>query len=129
MKAIQAVLIALCILGCSFLEDAATSLAHDIERGVRQLESGEGSTHVIVHDASKRATADARTIKVQLDEVGALIVWYMDADGEVLESGSTTYLSRFVDIPETILVDKQIESPLSIEVQRRNGRAVVARAY
>lgn len=129
MKAILSIVFILCLAGCSVVEDAATSVAYDIERGVRRLGSGEGSTHVIVHNAKSRAGADARTIKAQFDRVGALIVWYMDASGKVLESGSTSYVSRFVDIPETIIVDKPIASSLSIEVQRRSGRAIVTRVY
>lgn len=129
MKKILTMLIVIYLAGCSMFEDSATSIAYDIERGVRRLGSSEGSTHVIVHDAKPRAGADARTIKVQFDKVGALIVWYIDANGKVLESGSTSYLSRFVDIPETIIADLQIASPVSIELQRRSGRAVVARVY
>ncbi len=129
MKPILPLLFVLFFVGCSFLEDSATSIAYDIKRGVRHLKNKEGSIYVIVHDAKSRASADARTIKVQFDKVGALIVWYMDVDGKVLESGSTSYLSRFVAIPETIIADKPIDSPLSIEIQRRNGRAIVARVY
>jgi hypothetical protein len=129
MKTILPLLTLLCLCSCSVFEDSATSIAYDIERGVRRLGSKDGSTYVIVHDAKARADAEARTITLQFDKVGALIVWYIDADGKVLESGSTSYLSRFVDIPETIIVDLQIASPVSIELQRRSGKAVVARVY
>lgn len=129
MKAILPLLILLCVSGCSLLEDSATSIAYDIERGVRHLGSSEGSTHVIEHDAKRRASTDAHTIQVQFDKVGALIVWYKDVDGAVIESASTSYLSRFVDIPETIIVAKQIEPSLKIEIQRRGGRAAVTRVY
>jgi hypothetical protein len=129
MKAIMFILFVLCLAGCSVFEDAATSIAYDIERGVRHLGNKEGSSYVIVHDAKSRAGADARTIKVQFDKVGALIVWYSDADGEVLESGSTSYHSQFVDIPETIIADKPIDAALRIEVARRSGRAIVVAVY
>jgi hypothetical protein len=129
MNAILSILLVVCLAGCSMLEDAATSVAYDIKRGVRHLGKKEGSSHVIHHDAKSRAGADARTIKTQFDKVGALIVWYMDADGKVLESGSTSYLSRFVDIPETIIVEQPINSSLNIEVRRQNGRAIVAKVY
>lgn len=129
MKPILAVLFALCLAGCSLLQDAATSIAADIESGVSRLGRAEGSTHVVTHDAKSRAGAGARTITVQFDKVGALIVWYKDAAGKVLESGSTTYHSRFVDTAQTIIVDKSMDSALSIELERRNGRAVVARVF
>lgn len=129
MKSVLSILLALCLAGCSLLLDAATSIAADIENGVGRLGSAEGSTHVITHDAKARAGAGARTITAQFDKVGALIVWYKDAEGKVLESGSTTYHSRFVDTAETIIVDKPIGSALSIELERRNGRAVVVRVF
>ncbi len=129
MKTILPLLTLLCLTCCSVFEDAATSIAYDIERGVWHLAKKDGSTHVIVHDAKSRAGADARTIMVQFDKVGALIVWYKDVDGKVLESGSTSYLSRFVDIPMTIIVEKPIDSSLKIEVQRQNARAIVSKVY
>jgi len=129
MKVSISILAVLCLAGCSVMEDAATSVAYDLERGVRQLGSKEGSTHIVVHDAKARAGADVRSLTVQFDKVGALIVWYKDEAGTVIESGSTSYHSRFVDSPETIIVDAQIESPLSIELHRRNGRAVVGRVF
>lgn len=129
MKRILPLIIVLCLVSCSIFEDAATSIAYDIKSGVRHLAKADGSTHVIIHDAKSRAGADARTIMVQFDKVGALIVWYKDMDGKVLESGSTSYLSRFVDIPKTILMEKPIDSSLKIEVQRQNGRAIVLNVY
>lgn len=129
VRTFLSILVVLCFAGCSVFEDEATSIAYDIERGVRHLGNREGSTHVINHDARSRAGVGTRTIKVQFDKVGALIVWYLDADGNVMESGSTTYHSRFVDTPETIIVDVRIESPLNIEVHRRNGRATVVRVW
>lgn len=120
---------ALCLAGCSLLQDSATSIAADIEGGVGRLGRAEGATHVITHHAKARAGANVRSITVQFDQVGALIVWYKDGEGKVLESGSTSYHSRFVDTAETIIVDKPVASPLRIEFQRRNGRAVVTRVF
>jgi hypothetical protein len=129
MKPLLSILMALLLPGCSALEDAATSLANDIESGVHNLSNNEGATYVIVHDAKARAGSNVRSFTVQFDKVGALIVWYKDADGKVLESGSTSYHSRFVDTPQTIIVDKDIDAPLSILVQRQRGRAVVEKVY
>lgn len=86
-------LLALTLLGlaaCSLFEDAATSLAYDLERGVKQLAANEGATCVVPHDAKARANPAVRTVKRQFDQVGALIVWHCDASGKVLESGSTS---------------------------------------
>lgn len=129
MKVSVALLAVLCLAGCTVMEDEATSLAYELERGVRQLDGKDGSTQIVVHDAKSRAPSNVRSLTVQFDKVGALIVWYKDAAGKVIESGSTSYHSRFVDTPETIIVDAQIESPLSIELHRRSGRAVVGRVF
>ena len=129
LKRFFSVAFALCLAGCSLLQDSATSVAADIENGVGRLGRAEGATHVIVHEAKARAGANVRSITVQFDKVGALIVWYYDAEGKVLESGSTSYHSRFVDTAETIIVDKPVSSALRIELQRRNGRAVVTRVF
>jgi hypothetical protein len=128
MKSLVSVMLLVC-LGCSTFEDAATSLAGDIEKSVRHLGDSEGSVYVVRHDAKARATAKARLITVQFDKVGALIVWYKDSDGNVIESGSTSYHSRFVDTPNTIILDKSIDSPLQVELQRLGGRAVVTKVY
>jgi hypothetical protein len=129
MKTLISLLLFACVVGCSAFEDTATSLANDIERQVKYLGGTDGSTYVITHNAKARATANARLITVQFDKVGALIVWYKDADGKVIESGSTSYHARFVDTPNTIIVDKSIDSPLQVEVQRLGGRAIVARVF
>lgn len=122
-------LLAAGIAGCSLLEDAATSLAADVEDGAGRLGAAEGSTRIVTHDAKSRASREARTITVQFDKVGALIVWTKDGNGKVLESGSTSHHARFVDTPETIIVDRPIDSALKVELVRRGGRAVVARVF
>jgi hypothetical protein len=125
MKSLVPLTLIACIVGCSMFEDAATSLASDIEKQVRYLGDSDGSIYVVTHNAKARATAKARVITVQFDKVGALIVWYKDEEGKVIESGSTSYHSRFVDTPTTIIVDRSIDSPLRVEIQRLGGRAVV----
>ena len=129
MKLIPSLIAITFLAGCSMFEDAATSLASDIERSANQLGSSEGSTTVVTHDAKARAPANARVISVQFDKVGALIVWYKDSTGSVIESGSTSYHARFVDTPETITVDKSIDTPLKVELQRRNGRAIITKVF
>jgi hypothetical protein len=62
---------------------------------------------------------------VQLDKVGALIVWCKDMAGNTVASGSTTWHSRFIDTPQTHIVEKDAGTTLVIEIERRAGRAVV----
>jgi hypothetical protein len=129
VKYLKYLVLLACIAGCSAFEDSATSLAYDIEKSVSRLGAAEGSTYVVVHDAKARAPASVRTIAVQFDKVGALIVWYKDAQSKVIESGSTSYHARFVDTPNTIIVEKSIDSPLHVEIQRRSGRAIVTNVF
>ena len=66
-----------------------------------------------------------RAYKVQLDKVGAMIIWCKDAAGETVSSHSTSYHARFVETPETYLIDKEAGETLTIELERRGKRAVI----
>ncbi len=120
-------LLLLVLAGCSVFEDAATSISFQVERNVWLLGRRDGSVRVVVHDARKRAGPDVRVVQAQFDPVGAVIVWYRDKDGNVLESSSTSSIGRHVDIPQRIIVEKPIDSPLRIELRRRDGRVVITR--
>jgi hypothetical protein len=62
---------------------------------------------------------------VQLDKVGAMIVWCKDDSGKTISSHSTSYHARFVDTPQTYVLEKPAGSTLTIDLERRDGRAVV----
>lgn len=112
--------------GCGELTDAATRIAYDLEAGAGRLGKQEGSrTSVVHHEPSKRGECEG-PYKVQLDKVGALIVWCYDASGRTVSSHSTSYHARFVDTPRTWLLDKPAGSDLVIDVERHGGRAVIA---
>jgi hypothetical protein len=64
--------------------------------------------------------------RVQLDKVGAIIVWCKDAAGDTtVSSHSTSYHARFVDTVETRIVDKPAKEALVIDLERRGGRVVI----
>jgi hypothetical protein len=113
------------LAGCGAFTDAATRIAYDVEAAVPRLGSDEGATHTIRHATPSRAGECAGPFKVQFDKVGALIVWCKDSGGGTVSSHSTTYHSRFVDTYQTYIVDKPAGSVLLIQIERRNGRAVV----
>jgi hypothetical protein len=122
---------ALCVLmllaalsGCDVLTDSGTRLAFDIESGAKRLGPEAGATYSIQHRPADNSECSG-TYTVQLDKVGALIVWCKDASGQTVASGSSTYHSRFIDTPETWKLDKAAGTTLVIELERRNGRAVV----
>ncbi len=110
--------------GCDVLTDSATRLAYDIEADVDNLGHEQGAKYSIKHTPAE-ADECSGPYTVQLDKVGALIVWCKDASGSTVASGSTTYHSRFIDTPQTYILEKQAGTTLIVEIERRNGRAVV----
>jgi len=125
MRALIIVLLSLLELeGCGELTDAATRIAYDLKAGVASLGAEEGAVHVVRH-APARAGECTGPFKVQFDQVGALIIWCMDAEGNTLSSHSTTYHSNYVDTAETSILDRPAGAELSIRLERRHGRPVI----
>jgi hypothetical protein len=112
--------------GCDIATDAATRLAYDIEAGADRLGSAPGDRYSVLHRTPSKAGECAGPYTVQFDKVGALIVWCKDASGQTVSSHSTTYHARFVDTPRTYILDKPAGATLTVELERRGGRAVVA---
>ena len=113
-------------VGCDVWTDAATRLAYDIEAGAGRLGRQSGAKHSIQHNTPSKAGECTGPYKVQLDKVGALIIWCKDAAGRTVSSHSTSYHARFIDTPKTYILDKPAGAALIIDIERRNGRAVVA---
>jgi len=90
--------VALAASACDFATDPATRLAYDIEAGAELLGSPGGATFNIRHATPSKSGECTGPYRVQLDEVGALILWCEDAAGETL----------------------------TIELERRGSRAVIA---
>lgn len=111
------------LTGC--FTDAATRLAYDIESGVNRMNRQNETRHSIRH-APAESSECAGPYTVQLDKVGALIVWCKDAAGNIVASGSTSYHARFIDTPTTYILDKPAGSTLAIDLERRAGHVVVA---
>lgn len=112
------------LAGCDGLTDAATRLAYDIEAGVERLGREPGARHSIRHRPADAAECSG-PYTIQLDKVGALIVWCKDGAGNTVASGSTSFHSRFVETPQTYIVEKDAGTTFVIEVERRNGKAIV----
>jgi len=127
-KVLTLILALAAMAGCDVLTDAATRLAYDIEAGVDRLGHEPDATYSIQHTPAE-ADECSGPYTVQLDKVGALILWCKDVSGNTVASGSTTWHSRFVDTPQTHVLDKAAGTTLMIEIQRRNGRAVVIDAH
>jgi hypothetical protein len=111
--------------GCSVVTDAATRLANDIKDGASRLGGEDGAVHSVHHRTPSASGQCTGPYKLQLDKVGAIIIWCKDANGETVSSHSTTYHGRYVDTPATYLLDKEAGTTLIIDLERRGGRAVV----
>lgn len=119
------VLSALLLGGC--FTDAATRLAYDIEAGAGRVGRADGARYTLVHRVPSSVGECIGPYRVQLDKVGAIIVWCKDAAGDAtVSSHSTSYHGRFVDTPETRIVDKPAKEALVIDLERRDGRIVIA---
>jgi len=114
------------LAACGIGTDAATRLASDIESGAGRLGSAPGAHYTIHHATPSRSGECTGPYKVQLDKVGAIVIWCKDDAGNTVSSHSTSYHARFVDTPSTFIVDKPARSTLEIDLERRGGRAVIA---
>lgn len=111
------------LTGC--FTDAATRLAFDIEAGVNRLGREAGAEYSIRHKTPSKPGECTGPYTVQLDKVGALIVWCRNAAGNTVSSHSTSYHSRFADTPQTYILEKPAGSALVIDFERRGSRAVI----
>jgi hypothetical protein len=115
--------------GCGAFTDAATRIAYDIEAGTGRLGRENGARYSIQHHTPSKAGECVGPYVVQLDKVGALVIWCKDEAGTTVSSHSTTYHGRFVDTPRTYILNKPAGSTLTIDIERRGSRAVVINAY
>lgn len=122
-------LFAAALSGCGAFTDAATRLAYDIKANVRNLGRQEGAMLVVQHETPSRSGECEGPYRVLFDKTGALIVWCKDAHGNTVSSHSTSHHARFVDTREKFIVEKLAGSPLLIQLQRQNGRAVITNVF
>jgi hypothetical protein len=123
-RAIPFLLTVLLLTGC--FTDAATRLGFDLKAGAGRVGWEDGSKYTIEHrtPSSRGECTDSYT--VQLDKVGAIIIWCKDAQGDkVVSSHSTSLHGRFVATPQTYILEKQARETLWIELERRNGQVVI----
>ena len=117
------------LAGCDAFTDAATRIAYDIEAGAGQLGKGEGARYRIQHHTPSAAGQCTGPYVVQFDQVGSLVIWCKDEAGKTVSSHSTSYYARFVDTPRQYILEKPAGSTLTIDIERRGSRAVVANVY
>src|SRR5690606_37469254 len=94
----------LALAGCDLFTDAATRLAYDLKAGANTLEK-EGDRYSVHHLTPSRRGECEGPYRVQLDRVGALVIWCRDDAGNTLASPGTSYHRRYVDTPVTYILD------------------------
>ena len=119
-------LLALTIALAGCFTDAATRLAYDIEAGAGKLGKADGARYSIRHKTPSASRECVGPYQVQVDKVGAIIIWCYDDSGRTVSSHTTSYYARFVDTPQTWIVKKPAGSTLTIDIERRGGRAIIA---
>ena len=125
MARLCAALSAAALAACGVVTDPATRLAADLEDGANRLPPNEGATDAVHHAMPSRPGQCDGPYKVQLDQVGAMLVWCEDAAGNTVSSHSTSSHNRAVDTTQTFIVDKGGGETLIINLERRGGRAVI----
>lgn len=113
------------LAGCGIPTDPATRLAADLQSAAAVLEDGPGSTYELRHPAPSKEGECEGPYKVQLDKVGALVVWCRDDLGNTVSSHITTTHNRAVGAARTFEVDKAAGEELVAVLERRGERAVV----
>jgi hypothetical protein len=111
--------------GC--FTDAATRLAYDIEAATARVAPEDGARFTLVHHVPSRSGECTGPYKIQFDAVGLIVIWCKNADGDkTVSSHSTSYHRRFVETPETHLLDKPAGESVTIFLERRDGRVIIA---
>ena len=113
------------LAGCGFATDPATRLAADLEAGADRLRMDDGARDSVHHATPSRASQCEGPYKVQLDVVGAMIVWCYDTSGATDSSHSTTSHAPHVETPRIYILDKGAGETLIVDLERRGGRAVI----
>jgi hypothetical protein len=113
------------LAACDISTDPATRLAADLQEAADRLRLDEGATDSVHHATPSRPGECGGSYKVQLDRVGAMIIWCHDASGNTVSSHSTTSHNPAVDTARTWIVDKGAGETLIVDLERRGGRAVI----
>lgn len=110
-----------------FLVDAATAIAYDIERQAGSFARSGAERATIVHIPSSSRAGCKDDYRVQFSGSSALVIWCRAPGSatETVSSHSTTYHLRFVEVPETTILDKKRGESLTIDLMRGSGKPVV----
>ena len=112
------------IIACSLFTDPATRIAYDIERATKRMSRHDDKITLNHKEPSKRGECEG-PYKVQFDKVGLIAIWCFDENGKIVSSHTTSYYARFVDTPQTWIVEKKAGEMLVIDMELHGERAVI----
>jgi len=114
-----------------FLTDAATAIAYDIESHTASFARSNAAMATLVHVPKSSRGGCEDGYRVQFTRASSLVVWCRapGSTAQSVSSHTTTYHLRFVDVSETIIVDKRRGEPLSIEIAKGPHKPVVRRVW
>jgi hypothetical protein len=121
-------LTAVVAIACDDFVDAATAIAFDIERQAGDFARSGAERATIVHVPASTRAGCKDDYRVQFSGNSAIVIWCRapGSTTETVSSHSTTYHLRFVDVPETTILDKKRGESLAIDLVRGSGKPVVA---
>jgi hypothetical protein len=121
-------LLALTLLGClagcgDFMTDAATRLAHEIEREAKALRSSNETTRAFTHKpkSSPEGVVGPYTVTFGGGPLGKGYLAF--SKGAQEQWYHTSYHLRFVEVPESLKI-KKAEGQSFVVVLKRSGDAV-----
>jgi hypothetical protein len=130
--ALVATVLTLLASACNSFTDGGTRVGAQIESGVRKLSEAEDSRYTIRGITPAINKDCIGPYRAQFDKVGMIAVWCYDngsADHRVVGGGGTTHAGAYVDTPATWIIDKPAGATIAVDLERRHGRAVIARIY
>ena len=122
--AVLAVIAAVLVMGCdSFLTDAATRLAYDLEAGARSLRAESATELVFDHKSKSWPEGCKGDYNVTLQAGGSLLVGCVGEPNytQLGYSYSTTYHRRFVRVPRELRVAHSPAEATRITLRKGNG--------
>lgn len=126
-KKLAALTVAILLLqGCGAFTDPATRLAAELKDAAEVVGKEDGARHTHIHRTPSRAGECDGPYRVQIDEVGALVVWCKSTtSGETVSSHSTSSHAGVVGARETFIIDKRPGEDLVIDLARIGGKVTV----
>ena len=113
----------LLLAGCT---DGATRIAAELEASAAAMRKSGATTSSLHHVPEKDPEGCAAAYTIQLSQNAGMLIWCKDTvGGPATSSHMTTSHLRYVDVPQTWIVDKAAGETTLIDLARQGDRVVV----